>query len=291
MKKLFSSLFSGFNDPVKSGKVATGERPATLSCLKNPPPAHAEHPRQRDENREVRPEPPVAIPAVPATESPYEKGLDDWWDILENESASHIDHAKAFEEVLKSSNDLGDFGRLYDAVGSRDPLLPALMSKLGAFKASFSEWADAYEGRDHRDDYSDLLLERSMSLAKSPGEWLSLWEKAENSHDEDLGKVTEALDKLEWTKEQWGELRSSSDADSEPETLATRKLVQFCETAPDVVSFYLEYVENWNESNEADEAIFKRLFSLATRQEARIISALADDNDALREAADEFLKS
>ena len=248
-------------------------------------------PRIQELTRQTSLAPKQNVILEPEIENPEEKTIDEWWKVLENESSDHSEHPKAFEEVLKKVNDLDGFVRLYDAIGPKSPSLRTLMSKLETLQSRSDDWADAYENRSDLDDFSNFLLKRAISMAQSPSDWLGLWEKAENSHTKDLGEVREALNKIEWGKDQWEKFHDEADGDSEPEILATCRLVGFCQSLIGIVEFYKEYKDNWNESTEADEAIFKAMFAKATRQEVQLISALAGDYDELATAANYFLKS
>lgn len=60
-------------------------------------------------------------------------------------------------------------------------------------------------------------------------------------------------------------------------------------TALDVIRFLNDYVDNYSEEDDVKEAIFEKLFGLATKNEIEMLSLTAS-NDDLRSAAEEHME-
>lgn len=209
-----------------------------------------------------------------------------WEEVTENLPNGDPLHAKALEERLKGAVSLGELESLYDDLEEGHALTPALLEKLQTCTEPIDDWIDTYSNRSSLDVFSETLLEKAISLATTPSNFITLMEAAENAHDDDAEKVLIALRRVSWTKEQWEELRDGASGGDTLENEAFVQLLLLRQTAPEILEFYLEYVENWDTDDDVVEKMLERLFSVATPEEAKIISILATEDDDLRGAAD-----
>ena len=269
MKKIGKFIFAllrGFPHETSHGLKRRSANKPKLSCIKegsnNPQTEQQQHPPA--EQRPVREQP---QPQAFFDSGAEVKDLDYWKQILEENTASHHEYQKAHEEVLKAATSLEDLDWFNNTTGSSGPLTPALIAKLEACKDDLDTWIEVYSNRDELDQFSNFLIAKAISLASTNGEWIDVWNAAENSHDDDVAKVKMALAQTGWTEERWESLRNDTSNDN-LEHFAFTQLLTFRLTPPDIISFYVEYDDNWNTDEGVVKEIFKKLFSLTTRQEA-----------------------
>ena len=230
----------------------------------------------------------LSLEHVRATEKLCElaKAENAWDDVTDGLSDDDPLHAKALEERLKGVASMADCESLYDDIGEDHPSVPALLEKVKTCTEPLGDWIEIYSNRNELDKFSDTLLEKAMGLAKNPDDYIALMEAAENAHDDDAEKVLTAIRSVKWTKAQWEELRDGAGENNTLENGAFIQLIGFCKTTPEVLEFYLDYVENWDTDDDVVEKMLERLFSVTTLEETKIISILATEDDALREAAE-----
>ena len=219
---------------------------------------------------------------------------DEWKELLIRANADPaLKHLKeecvaGMERMLKEINSLEDLEAIYDDLSSDSPLIPIIIKKIEAGKESLEECLEIYSSRDSTDDFSITLLKKAINLTRSPDDWISLWEATENS-DRDLKAVGEAFGHVQWPKEKWEELRDKTDSGSELETIAFRRILENHATPPDILRFYLDYVDNWETDEGVVDEILEKLFSLTTRREVEIIALLGAD-ETLVEIAENRLR-
>ena len=143
-----------------------------------------------------------------------------------------------------------------------------------------------YSNHPNVDGFTDTLLAKAMTLAKTPKDWSCIWDAVDNVDDEEEKKVLEALKAITtWTKAEWEELNGMADSESALESVVYIKLLDFYTDAPSIVRFYLDCEDESGREDDVMQAIRDKLFSLTTREEAKLIEMLSDDED-LREAAE-----
>lgn len=285
MKNPFSSLWKSIFDPFGESerrRMPASSRPISTVAAK-PQPAAFEPVR-----RPYQPPPPPVEPEP--EEEPTAR------EILENETEDHPKFAAAFKEELGKCTELSELLELYELVGEKSRHAQAILDKVEARTSdSFGDLETPYNEASGITPMTRLLLKRALDLAKEPADYVTLTQDADSSDEEDANLVRTAIETLDWPKEKWETLRDeANDADcSELVGLAQIKLVNFCTSAVDLLEYFLDYVDNWENEDKVLEAIYDKLFSVATRQELQIISKLAaqfDNGDCLHEAVDEFLK-
>lgn len=228
--------------------------------------------------------------------------LDGWREVLDTTDINESGYQRAFDEALKLSTTLEDIVWLYDRVDTDDsssPLLRQVIAKVGTCSGSCDEFAEVYSDRSDLDDFSSALLAKAMSLAKTPDEWIDIWDKAASSSDDDLDVVKKALKEVKFSREEWESFRDDgTENEDDQRAFADLRLVQFHEgdSVSELLEFYIEcYGDEDNDDRNDDmlKEISDRIFAKATRQEVQIIEAMASwsEKSELEEAAAEFLKS
>ncbi len=213
------------------------------------------------------------------------KTSDDWQEILDIVSEDSPIHTRAVEELLKNATTLEELEALYDKLGDDDPAIDKIVEKIKTCTEPVEDWLDMYESRSNYDSLTSALLDHALSVAKTSDDFEAILDKVDGS-DIDCEKVWDTMHQIVWTKEQCQKFRDG-DSDAVME-FGVMLQVQFLETAPEAVQFYLDYVDEFEVSNEVTKKIFEKLFSLTTRQEAQIIAKCAE-NDDLKEAAAEHI--
>jgi len=289
------AIFRGiFGSPIPRHDQGTNSMQPTLTCIKQAKLDQKDKAAYLSSGQELRMElEEASSPMKPVVD---ERDVDDWKNILENEDSSHPEYEKAFNEVLKDANSVEEFVWLYDQIGPDSKLLPALIQAMESHEDTFDAWCESYENMVSVDAFSDHLLRRALENVKSPDEWVSIWKVADNSGNKDAKVVFDALDRAGLTKDKLEEVCDEVNNDTEDCTALTDylliKLLEFRTTPVEISEFYIKYEDEYNvdDEDEVASAIFKKLFSVATRQEVQLISIFTE-KDILRDAADKFLKS
>ncbi|GEM_PF-2811172 len=217
---------------------------------------------------------------------------DDWEMISDKVENGDSLHVRAVQKRLDGLHTIDECAELYDSLGLDDDThqtIQALLARLKTCKATFEEWFDLYSNRSDIDGISDMSLEQALLLASEPQDYISLMEAAENS-SEDAEKVKKSLASVQWSKEQWEQLRDDAESESFLECFAVEKLAGMITTVPELLRFLIEHEENQTVDDGVQEKIFARLFLLANPETIEIISILAENRDELREAAERHLK-
>lgn len=323
MKNPFSGFWKSVADPFGDARdkgkkpvvpvTATPARPplARESSWSNPPPASENRTLDIPPARERTPEPvrpaPVVYEEVPAEEEKEQppQAYDDCKQYIEDNGPDGEFFTVAVERLLTETSSVEDFLWLFKRLEETKFADKVVTGLLAIPTHKFEDLKDAYNEVSSTSDFSRALLKMAIEKASADSEWVELASIALNTDDDDVKAVKAAIEGLRLDLKGWDSLRdalvqehdNSSDDFSDFIDLATRKQLGFYDTALEVLNFFCWYTDGDN-SNHVDyylkDEILDKLFDKATRQEVQIISALAgyiDDDNGLKEAADEFLKS
>ncbi len=196
-------------------------------------------------------------------------------------------YAKALEWRLGKSTTLDEFESLFDELESDSPFIAGVVEKASKCDEPCEKWIEMYAGRSDLNDFSNMLLDRAIALAKTPDHWVSLVEATDNSHDDDTKEALEAIEKVVFTEEQWAEIRDGTQVDA-LENIAFIHLIRAKKTVDGALELYLDYQDNYSTDSDVLDKMFEHIFSLATPSEVKIIARLTGDDD-LRTAAESRL--
>ncbi|MCX6715476.1 MAG: hypothetical protein NT077_00480 [Candidatus Taylorbacteria bacterium] len=262
------------------------------------------------------PNPGVAVPKDPASAREYkpaiipelvdeprplstpEKEISPALDILEGGLEIHPRYAESFWTELGMRNTLNELVELYNLVREESEYARHVLAKIEALTGdSFDAVEALYKGSVHTNSLTSLLLRKALGLATEPSHCIALMRDAKDfDSDKDPQVVIAAVKALDWPKDRLEKLRDEAEDSDYDEIVdvAMIKLVGFCTNVIEILDYYLDCVDNWENADEkVFAAIYQKLFELATCQELQTISRLADQFNKgrqLRMAVDKFLR-
>ncbi len=294
MSGIFDSL-RRFINPTEQAPDHPANRPL-VSAVKDPKPKpdpSAETVRQdpyREKPAPAAPPPQVYAPVADAEPEPDLSDIDVAKGIVDTCNESDPEFAKAFDTVLAHAETIADLRWLFGETATGNSSEARVLDKLKGLDLNFDDWNDACVEENDANAWSGICFSKAIATAKTDDDWVALWGFA-SDHDEMLAKLKEEMIGAGWTEDEWASLRDEAESGGSLENFAFVQILSFKKTPQDIIRFYLDYCEDWSTDDDVVEAIFDKLFGLTTRQEAQIVSALAGEDDALRDAADEFLRS
>ncbi len=294
MKGIFDSL-RRLIDPLPQAPDHPADKPI-LSAVKEPkqkPEPAPEQERQdpyRDKPAPAAPPPKIVIPAASVAPGPEPDSVDAAKEAVESCKEDDPKFAQAFDIVLNDADTISELRWLFGETSKGGSPEARVLDKLKGLDLGFDDWKEACVDEGELNAWSGACFAKAISTAKTDEDWIALWEYA-SDYDEAFAELKKALAQTDWPESEWESLRDEAESGGSLESFAFIQILGLKSTPQDILRFYFDYVENWDTDDDVTDAIFEKLFGLATRQEVQIISVMAGEDDALREAADEHLKS
>lgn len=213
---------------------------------------------------------------------------DSWDEALEDIPKGDSLHGTALEWRLKEADTIGECESLFDSMPEDCPeeLLLQIARKLEASTEPLDDWINAYDDRSTQDLFTDGLLDGILRITTTVDDAISVIESVDESDDSIRSKVYSTISRLPWEQKDWQDFRDRVSDGEDGRDFATSHLLRFATTAPDVLSLYLDALNEWNLADETLDMILTKLASLVTVNEARLIVCLEDEDTPLRRMAE-----
>lgn len=216
-----------------------------------------------------------------------EKSYDEWFAIFrEAETGSGLERLSG-DKAAEKADDMTMLAELLviDEFVEYFDLNSKAVAKLKSITASFKEWKDLSENYDG--EIKDIAIEKMIETSSNYQEFIDTVEAVDDEEDAKEKFLEKVKSSEVLTESDCRSILNDYDNDYLLYSVALDRILSLSLSTEQCLRIYFD----WEFSDEDDEKILKKIFSLATPSECAIIALVAEDGTTLKEWAEERVPS